>query len=215
MELGSIVPRESARFWLPLLLLYTGARVNEICKLRVKDIGEEQGIRFLSIEWEADDDGPIAGRVKNASSDCLVPIHNDLVSFGFIEFVERVRAAKHERLFHELKPNKYGKLYGTISQRFSDTFLPRLGIKTDKKSLKSFRHNFVDAGNNSRIPDEIVLALKGDARQGTLARYGNGKTELEILESEMQKLKFKGLDLSHLVISPPAAAFEQSRTPKL
>jgi hypothetical protein len=51
---------------LPLLLLYTGARDNEICKLRVKDISREADIDFLSIEWEDDDDGQVAGRVKNA-----------------------------------------------------------------------------------------------------------------------------------------------------
>jgi integrase len=66
MEAGPIVPRDSVRFWLPLLLLYTGARVNEICKLRVKDVGRENDIDFLSIGWEEDDDSPISGRVKNA-----------------------------------------------------------------------------------------------------------------------------------------------------
>lgn len=142
-----------------------------------------------------------AGRVKNASSHRQLPIHDDLISFGLLEFVDRVRAAKHERLFQELKPNKYGKLYGTISQRFSDTFLPKLGIKTPKLSLKSFRHHFVDAARNSRIPDDIVQALKGDARPGTLARYGNGKIDLEILSAEIKKLRFKGLDLTHLKLA--------------
>jgi len=199
MAPGPVMPRESARFWVPLLLLYTGARVNEICKLRVKDVGVEQRIHFFSIEWEDDDEaGNIAGRVKNAASHRRVPIHLDLISFGFLAFVASVRSAGHERLFHELKPNRYGKLYGTISQRFSDTFLPRLGIKTAKTSLKSFRHNFVDAARNSRIPDEIIRALKGDAMAGTLARYGNGQTDLEILEVELAKLTFGGLDLKHL-----------------
>lgn len=199
MAPGPVVPRECARFWLPLLLLYTGARVNEICKLRVKDVGEHQDIHFFSIEWEDDDgDGSIAGRVKNAASQRRVPIHDDLIAFGFLAFVASIRAAGHERLFHELKPNRYGKLYGTISQRFSDTFLPRLGIKTAKTSLKSFRHNFVDAARNSRIPDEIIRALKGDTMAGTLARYGNGRTDLEILQLELAKLSFGSLDLKHL-----------------
>jgi len=199
MEAGVIIPRDSARFWIPLLLLYTGARVNEICKLRVVDVGEEEGIPYLAIAWEEDDEGRgIAGRVKNVSSERRVPIHQDLISYGFLDFVARARARADERLFSELKPNRHGKLYSTISQRFSDTFLPRLGIKTDKTSLKSFRHNFVDAARNSRIPDEIVQALKGDTLPGTLARYGHGKTDLEILATEMQKLRFKGLDLTHL-----------------
>ena len=35
---------------------------------------------------------------------------------------------------------------------------------------------------------------------GTLARYGRGKTDLEILAAEMRKLSFKALDLTHLKI---------------
>ena len=202
MEPGAVIPRDSARFWLPLLLLYTGARVNEICKLRVIDVAEAEGIPFLSIAWEEDDEASgIAGRVKNVSSERRVPIHPDLMAYGFLDFIARARARADERLFPELKPNRHGKLYSTISQRFSDTFLPRLGIKTDKTSLKSFRHNFVDAARNSRIPDEIVQALKGDTLPGTLARYGHGKTDLEILAAEMRKLRFKGLDLAHLKLS--------------
>lgn len=201
LEPGPEVPRDSVRFWLPLVLLYTGARVNEICKLRTVDVSEEDGIPYFDIVWEEDDDeSGIAGRVKNAASKRRVPIHDDLVSFGLLAFVQRVRDRGHERLFSELKPNRYGKLYGTISQRFSDTYLTRLGIKTDKTALKSFRHNFVDAAMNSRIPTEIVQALKGDTRPGTLGRYGHGKTDLEILAGEMAKLRFKGLDLGHLTI---------------
>lgn len=201
MEPGPAIPRDSARFWLPLILLFTGARVNEICKLRVTDIREENGIAFFNIEWDEDDvQAGITGRVKNVASERKVPIHADLISFGLMAFVERMRTAGHERLFPELKPNRHGKLYGTISQRFSDTFLARLGIKTPRTSLKSFRHNFVDAATNSRIADEIILALKGDTRPGTLARYGDGKTELEILADEMRKLKFRDLALPHLVV---------------
>lgn len=201
LDPGNEVPRDSARFWLPLVLLYTGARVNEICKLRTVDIGDENSIPYFDIVWEDDDDeAGIAGRVKNAASRRRVPVHVDLVAFGFLVFVKRVQGRGHARLFNELKPNRYGKLYGTISQRFSDTYLTRLGIKTDKTSLKSFRHNFVDAAMNSRIPTEIVQALKGDTRPGTLGRYGDGKTDLEILAGEMAKLKFRGLDLGHLVI---------------
>jgi integrase len=199
---GPAVPRESVRFWLPLLLLYSGCRVNEICKLRISDVGHESGVRFINIEWEDDDEAAgIAGRVKNVSSERRVPIHPDLVDFGFLEFVSKARGCTSGRLFPELRPNRYGKLYSTVSQRFSDSFLPGLGLKTSKTSLKSFRHNFVDAARNSRIPDPIIQALKGDTFEGTLARYGHGRTDLEILDAEMQKLNFKGLSLDHLRIA--------------
>ena len=194
---GTEIPRDSARFWLPLLLLYSGARVNEMCKLGSGDVGCEEGVHFFNIVWEEDEEG-VSRRVKNSSSVRKVPVHADLISFGFLEFVQRRKAAKDGRLFPELKPDRYGKLFSGISKRFSDTYLPNLGIKTKKTSLKSFRHTFVDAAHNSRIPEEIIQALKGDTAGGTIGRYGHGKTDLEILTEEMKKLRFKGLDLSHL-----------------
>jgi len=53
---------------------------------------------------------------------------------------------------------------------------------------------------------EVIYALKGEALQGTLARYGHGKTDIEILNEEMQKLHFKGLDLTHLAVRNAASA---------
>ena len=52
----------------------------------------------------------------------------------------------------------------------------------------------------------MIYALKGEALQGTLARYGHGKTDIEILNEEMQKLHFKGLDLTHLAVRNAASA---------
>ena len=68
-----------------------------------------------------------------------------------------------------------------------------------------FRHTWTDACRNSRISTDLIYALKGEALKGTLNRYGHGKTDLEILADEMKKLRFKGLDLSHLVVPTTVA----------
>ena len=57
--------------------------------------------------------------------------------------------------------------------------------------------HFVDACDG-RMPDDIIKRLKGDARGGTLDRYGKGKTEVEILAEHLANMKVKGLDLSFL-----------------
>ena len=74
-------------------------------------------------------------------------------------------------------------------------------MKRKKIDFHSFRHTWVDACDNAGIPDDTTLRLKGDARPGTLRRYGTGKTELQLLASEVAKLRFKGLDLSHLGVT--------------
>ena len=41
---GKTILRSSAKFWVPLLALYTGARLNELCKLRVRDIKSDDNL---------------------------------------------------------------------------------------------------------------------------------------------------------------------------
>jgi integrase len=194
---GSRILRESAKFWVPLLGLYTGARLNEICKLRVADVRQEDGVHYIDINEVPHSDEKIDPRIKSAASSRQVPIHPDLVQFGFLLFVQKRRSDDTERLFPELKPDRYGKLSDGFGKHFA-RFLQSLGIKRDKIDFHSFRHTWTDACRNSRISSDVIYALKGEALKGTLARYGDGKTDLEILDQEVRKLRLKGLDLSHL-----------------
>ena len=200
---GRVALRESAKFWVPLLGLYSGARVNELCKLRVADIRTDDAITYIDINADAHGDTAIDAGLKSAASARQLPVHADLVSFGFLAFVEMRRKSGGERLFPELTPDTYGKLADGFGKHFA-RFLKALGIKHDKIDFHSFRHTWTDACRNSRISVDVIYALKGEALKGTLARYGNGKTDLEILAEETAKLKFKGLDLGHLRIGGPA-----------
>jgi integrase len=197
---GQIILRDSAKFWVPLLGLYTGARLNELCKLRVADIRSEEGLQYIDINTDKHDDDSVDPGVKTSASSRRVPVHHDLNHFGFSAFVDTCRRAGSERLFPELKPDAYGKLSDRFGKYFA-RFLKSIGIKRDKIDFHSFRHTWTDACRNSRMSLEVIFALKGEALQGTLARYGHGRTDVEILNEEMQKLEFKGLDLSHLVLA--------------
>ena len=42
-------PKQRTMFWLILLALYTGARLNELCQLEFEDIQEDEGFKFISI----------------------------------------------------------------------------------------------------------------------------------------------------------------------
>jgi hypothetical protein len=77
-----------AAYWLPLLGLFTGARLEERGQARVEDVKEAEGIRFLDIS-----DAGEGKSVKTASSRRRVPIHPELVRLGFFEYVEQRRKA--------------------------------------------------------------------------------------------------------------------------
>ena len=154
-------------------------------------------LQYIDINTERHDDRSVDPGVKTSASSRRVPVHDDLNRFGFSAFVDTRRRAGCERLFPELKPDAYGKLSDGFGKHFA-RFLKSIGIKRDKIDFHSFRHTWTDACRNSRMSLEVIYALKGEALQGTLARYGHGKTDIEILNEGMQKLHFKGLDLSHL-----------------
>lgn len=88
-------PLHSHYYWLPLLGLYTGARLNELCQLYVDDVKELEGVWYLNLTDERNDQ-----RLKNSSSARTVPIHSKLIDLGFIEFVQ---SNEHQRLFPALK----------------------------------------------------------------------------------------------------------------
>lgn len=90
--------RLEAAYWLPLLGLFTGARLEEIGQLRVSDVqlkeypdqdGKMLSGWFLHITGATDDKGQ-ANRIKNSASERLVPLHPELERLGFIAYVEKL-----------------------------------------------------------------------------------------------------------------------------
>jgi integrase len=74
--------RGEAAFWLPLLGLFTGARLGELAPLTVVDvtIDEASQIPTITIREDADQ----GRRLKTAGSARAVPVHPELVRIGFL-----------------------------------------------------------------------------------------------------------------------------------
>jgi integrase len=107
--------RGEAAYWLPLLALFTGARLEELGQLRPSDIleiaypdpdGEQRSAWFIRIKEDQED----GLKLKNAASERDVPVHPELERLGFLKYVADAKEAKQERLFPALKPNIYGRL---------------------------------------------------------------------------------------------------------
>lgn len=148
------------RYWLPLLALYTGARSDELCQLRIADISEEEGIPVINIKHSPE----LLQHTKN-EQDRVVPIHPHLVQLGFLDYVQKVRQnKKQDRLWQALKyyRSKWNVLYG---KHFSGTFCKKYIGKSGegKKSFHSLRHTYINwykqhaLGNNGL---ENLLRLK-------------------------------------------------------
>ncbi|WP_312261489.1 hypothetical protein [Candidatus Igneacidithiobacillus taiwanensis] len=80
-----------ARVWLPLLGLFTGARLDELGRLMVNDV-LQQPVPHFRIR-----------RGKNSESLRSVPLHPQLLELGFLDYDEAIKRAGHERLWPELR----------------------------------------------------------------------------------------------------------------
>jgi integrase len=197
---GPTVLRDSPKFWIPLIGLFTGMRSNEICKLRPADIKNEDGVDFIDVAKVEFDDSDIDGGVKTAAGERRIPVHPILVEIGFLTFVERVRRAERERLFPSLKADSYGSFSNDWGKHFRNR-LKVAAIKHKKNCFHSFRHTVEDASRNSGIAENAMNYMQGHEQTGQGARYGNGHLDLELLAREVPKLRYKGLDLSHLKVT--------------
>ncbi|MDW9527395.1 integrase [Sinorhizobium meliloti] len=196
---GTFVPVDHGIYWVPVLGLFTGCRSGEIIQLRLEDIRTDAGVTYFQVTDDGED-----LNLKTAASFRRIPVHQTLVDLGFLQFVERQRKRKHKRLFPEMPKAKDGYYSTAYSTKFKNT-LEALEIKHEKIAFHSFRHSFEDACRNSRIHGDFMNALQGHAEKGMAGRYGNGTYGLQLLNEEMQKLRYEGLDLLHLKQNCPAS----------
>lgn len=172
------------RWWIPYLGLFTGARLEEISQLHIDDIRQKDEIWIIDIN---DNDNKT---LKTKSSRRLVPIHDQLINDGFIDYFNQTKAAGRKTLFPDLKPLQ-GKFGHSISKWFG-TYLKKQSIKTaDKKlSFHSFRHTFVTKAKHLELPENYIQQIVGHANDSiTYGLYGKSY-EIPKLKEIIDKIVF-------------------------
>lgn len=192
-KLGNARPRR-ARFWIPLISLFSGMRLNEICQLCEDDIAIRDGVEVMLVR--GGNDG--TKRVKTTAGERCVPIHPELKKIGFIEHVTEIRERHpaQSRLFPEVKQASTGYFSDNFTGWFAK-FLDSLSIDDRRKAFHSFRHTFIDAVKEANVPTERIRALAGWSGSGMEAVYGSG-LKPRTLAAEIAKVYYPGLDLAHL-----------------
>lgn len=184
-----------AQFWLPLLALFTGARLAELGQLRACDVqADDGGIPFISI-------GTSGGRkVKTKTSIRRVPVHLELRLMGFLTYVERRRAADGQEasLWPLLGSAERRALTAAWSQWWGNYQGRKpISITDERKVFHSFRHLFKDMCRDAGLSEDVHDALTGHAAGKSVGRgYGSGHSVAR-LYAEISKVRVP-VDLSHL-----------------
>ena len=169
-ELSKLFDRleDKEEWWLTRLALYTGARLGEICQLEHEDIRKEAD------HWEINirDDPAADRRVKTRNSLRRVPIHNQLIADGFLDWIK----------------SKKGRLFGlssSVASKRLNRRIKSIGIGGKGKVLHSLRHTFKTAAREV-MGEEFNDKITGHAAQSVGQTYGQYRK----LKEQIDKVAF-------------------------
>ena len=187
MQDASLIPEGAsgkAAIWLPVLAMYTGARLEELGQIKVSNIVVEDLGMFIDFLGYSQDGEDIDLELKNDKSYRLIPIHKSIANSSFSDFVQSQKRSGHEYLFHELadyrdtRTHYFSKWWGRYAREF---------VNQDKsKTFHSFRHLFADNCRNAINDEELRQRLLGHKHTTTTAQYGLGyyrKTLIDAIHS--------------------------------
>lgn len=156
--------------WIPWLLAHSGMRVGEALQLEKEDVFELQGNWFVHIRVGE-------GRTTKTRKGRKVPIHQALITEGFIDFV---------------KARPVGKLFpGTFQdQRLREWIKdgPLKGVDNPPPPNHGFRHLFEDALFGD-VNHKAALYIVGRSSGSSADDYGGSDLKLLELAAQMKKVR--------------------------
>jgi hypothetical protein len=168
-EPGSHVFHDSL-YYLPILFTYLGPRRREFAGLSVDDIATDAHGYVIILRTND------LRRLKNAQSQRLLPVPEEMVRLGFIEYLHAIKKLGYDALFPDLFSDKTDNDPG---DRFYDTFIPImrdvLGERMWNRSIHALRHGMADTLKQAGVPTEVIDDISGRLSEGseTNTRYTN------------------------------------------
>ncbi|EFH5028318.1 site-specific integrase [Escherichia coli] len=168
-------------YYVTALAAITGARLNEIAQLQVKDVRTtEAGTVYIHIN---EDDSSLPGKsIKNAHSDRCVPLVDGAYGFilaDFMRLVETRRGADGDdaMVFDGLRLMKNG--YGEqVSKWFNRTLLPKVLADRSGLAFHSFRHTVATQLKQHGVELAYAQAIMGHS-SGSIT-YDRYAKEVEV-----------------------------------
>jgi integrase len=188
-------------YWLPLMALFSGARLGELARLELSTFEEVDGVKCYRIQ-----DG------KTLDSRRTVPIHSQLLALGLWDYTQALRAKgetflvphrpqdpagtpKRERTNH---PEKMaGRQWGI--------WVEKCGITEKAKVFHSFRSTAITDLHNANAGHAAIKRSVGHTSEGMTgvhAGYVRG-IELVNLQTAVELLKHSQVDFEALKLADP------------
>ena len=173
--------------WLPLLGLFTGARLEELARLRTEDVHDVDGVPCVDIRWRE------GSRLKTAAATRLIPIHPELIGLGFLKYAKRVGNRGH--LWPALRVPPPGRPWGSPFSQYFTRARRAAGVYDPKMDFHSLRGTFISAMLNAEVPLERVQLLVGHRAAGVTVGVYYKQVATEVLKRDLDRLTYPGLAL--------------------
>jgi len=181
--------KNPAYYWAPLIALYTGMRLEEICQLHCEDIYEENGIFLIDIR-EDSTDGLCDKILKTKNAKRKIPIHEKLKALGLIAYRDAMIKGKEIRLFPLLNKTEKSPKYGKQVGKAFGLLLKEKNI-VDGKSFHSLRHSFSNFFKIRNMHTDMFRQVFGHEIQNLAGRqYGDKFSIKQIYEELISKITF-------------------------
>lgn len=181
-DAGSQVIKD-ARYWLPVVALHSGMRLDEMVTLRGSELIEVEAVLCFDLRLR-----PLKGdrRVKNKESQRLIPIHKRLFDLGFVKWAKGRKP--DELIFADLPEwtSWWGRWCRENAPVAGD------GIDRDTVNFHSFRHTFKRAARvNDDVKEDIADLLMGHKGTNAVSRsYGRG-ADIATLKRHMDRIEIR------------------------
>lgn len=171
-----------AAYWIPILGLYTGARIGELAQLRSSDIKTESDIAYIEITNQGANQ-----KLKTAASCRKIPIHSQLIKLGFMDYVRNIKLQNHDSLWPNL-PVRTNKAGGYFSNWFGE-YRAKIGL-VGYPDFHCFRHTVRTKLLEADIKEQLIDMIVGHEIQGSTGAKVYSHRTLTSLRDAIEKLKF-------------------------
>jgi integrase len=147
---GPHVFRDS-KYWLPLLALYHGARLEELADLYGRDVREIDGTWTLHIVETLEKPEGGSRRLKTGNAERLIPLHPELIRLGFLAYAQETAPCGGDPLFPDLEPQGADRKRGPRITRWFGHYRRQIGVYRPGVAHHAFRHTAI-----TRLTDAIT-----------------------------------------------------------
>ncbi|MCG9118872.1 hypothetical protein LH456_09710 [Laribacter hongkongensis] len=182
------------KFWLPVIALYTGARIREICQINPQSDwgahGSEWWLR-ITAEEGAYADEKVRKTVKTAKPR-VIPMHRELIRLGLPEYLAEIKRSGARRIFPQWGTSQ--KNPGAAPGKWFSSYLKQIGlhgvaneIGNAIRGAHAFRHTLLTHG---RMNGTNLRCISGhtETSDNVVADGYEDETILMTFEDKVERL---------------------------